>query len=115
MPACMPISLIEFNDRYSQASTLGQLASLAHDQQNWEQAAQYGLESAEIFIQYNDEYHLDIALRNLARTWQQSRDDRIPVKIGELLEISREEAEALLEKILEQVSENEGVNDNHSS
>jgi tetratricopeptide (TPR) repeat protein len=106
---------IEFNDRYFQASTLGQLARLAHDQQNWEQAAQYELEAAEIFVQYSDQHRLGIALHGLARTWQQSRDDRIPVKIGELLEISREEPEALLEKLLEKPSENEEANDNHSS
>jgi tetratricopeptide (TPR) repeat protein len=45
---------IQFNDRYSQASTYGQLAILAQKQRQWEQAEQYFHQALQFFIEFND-------------------------------------------------------------
>jgi tetratricopeptide (TPR) repeat protein len=87
---------VDFNDRYEQGSTLHNLGVVAGEQREWAAAAQYGLEAAEIFVQYQDQHNLDIVLRGLARTWRDNQDAGIPRKLGELLDLSSEESEALL-------------------
>jgi len=87
---------IEFKDRYEQAGTLHQLGMVAQDQRQWGAAAQFGLEAATIFIQYKDQNNLAIVLRGLAITWRETKDIEIPNKLGELLEMTTEEAETFL-------------------
>ena len=47
---------IEFNDRYSQASTYHQLGSVAEEQRQWPQAEKYYQTALEIKIEFNDRY-----------------------------------------------------------
>ena len=96
---------IDFNDRYEQAGTLKQLGIVAQSQRQWATATQFGLEAAEIFVQHQDQHNREIALRSLARTWRETQNAQIPRKVGELLEIPVEEAEALLERLEDEDAE----------
>jgi tetratricopeptide (TPR) repeat protein len=86
---------IDFNDRYEQAGTLGQLGLLAEAQEDWEQAIAYILQAASIFAGYEDP-QLAIALRALARLRQTSGQAQIAGQLAEALGISVAESEALL-------------------
>ena len=86
---------IDFNDRYEQAGTLGQLGLLAEAQSDWGQAIEYTLQTASIFAAYEDP-QLEIALRALARLRQASGNPQIARQLAEELAISVAEGEALL-------------------
>jgi tetratricopeptide (TPR) repeat protein len=47
---------IEYNDRYSQASTYHQLGMVAQEQRQWPQAKGYYQQALQIYIEYNDRY-----------------------------------------------------------
>ena len=49
---------IEFNDRYSQASTYHQLGRVAQEQRQWAQAREYFLTTLQIGVEFNDEYRI---------------------------------------------------------
>jgi len=76
---------VEFNDRYGQASTLGQLGLLAGGQEQWPAAADYLLQALVIFRDFQDDHLLDMTLRNLARVWQSSGDATLPARVAAAL------------------------------
>ncbi len=89
---------IEFNDRYEQAGTYGQLGLLAESQEQWTQAQKYLLQALGIFNQAGDEHSGIKTLRNLARIWEASKDTTLPAAIASVLGISPDEAEELLKQ-----------------
>jgi tetratricopeptide (TPR) repeat protein len=64
---------IEFNDRYSQASTYGQLGLMASEQQNWESAGNYYQKALAIFIEYQDLSNQANTYHNLGIVAQEQR------------------------------------------
>ncbi|MEM6446141.1 MAG: tetratricopeptide repeat protein, partial [Cyanobacteria bacterium P01_D01_bin.123] len=82
---------IEFNDRYSQASTYGQLGLLAKVQEDYEQAQQHLLQALEIFVEFGDEQSMTIVFSNLARIYHITKSQQLVKKIGETLNISVEQ------------------------
>ena len=47
---------IDFNDRYTQASTFHQLGIVAQEQRQWPEAERYYQHALEIKIEFNDRY-----------------------------------------------------------
>ncbi len=90
----------EYSDRYFQTSTLLQLGRVVQEQRLWEAAAQYGLEAATIFVEYEDQHNLGIVLHDLGEAWQATNKPSIPQKLSELLEMPVAEVEELLRKLL---------------
>ena len=88
---------IEFNDRYSQASTYHNLGAVAQEQRKWDQAREYLLNALVIFAEFNDEHSLGIALRNLAKLWQASHDETIPEAVAKVLGGTPEDVKKLFE------------------
>ncbi|MCP4352222.1 MAG: tetratricopeptide repeat protein, partial [Desulfobacterales bacterium] len=64
---------IEFNDRYSQASTYHQLGIVAQEQRQWEQAEKYYSNALEIFIEFNDRYSQALTYHALGGVVQEQR------------------------------------------
>ncbi len=91
---------MEYQDRYSQARTYGQLGLLAWEKQQWEQVSNYLLQALENFADYDDDYNAGIALHHLARLWQKSEDTSLPGTIAKLLGTSVSDAENRLRKTL---------------
>src|SRR5260370_258207 len=91
---------VEFKDRYEQASTYHQLGWVAEEQRKWEQARPYFIETLKIFVDYEDAYSYSIALRSLARLWQESGDASLPAAVASILSITPNEAEAKLREAL---------------
>ena len=58
---------VEFNDRYSQASTYGQLGLLAEAEGNPAEAINCLQKALEIFTEFGDEHSMGITRGNLAR------------------------------------------------
>ena len=76
---------IEFGDRYSQASTYGQLGLLAEAQEDYTQAQQHLQQALTIFVEFNDQHSIEITLRNLARLYQTTQDDRLLSTVAQCL------------------------------
>ncbi len=93
---------IEYNDRYGQASTYGQLGLLEQEQQHWSQARDYLLQALEIFIAFEDDHYIGITVSNLADLWEASGDSGLPAAVAPTLSASVEETEKLLRKLLEE-------------
>jgi tetratricopeptide (TPR) repeat protein len=91
---------IEFNDRYSQASTYHQLGMVAQEQRQWQQARDYLLKDFQISVEYEDTHGTGITLRSLARLWRESGDASLPAAIAEVLNSTAAEAEDLLRELL---------------
>ena len=85
---------VEFNDRYSQASTYHQLGRVAEEQRQWAAAEGYLLQSLEIFQQYQDEYSLGIVLASLGRVWRAGRDGGLLARAAALLGVPEAEVAA---------------------
>jgi hypothetical protein len=77
-------------------------------QQQWQQASSYFLQSLEIDIEYNDNYKRDITLRSLARLWQTSSDKHLPAAIAPILDATVEETETFLREMLDDESNEDG-------
>ena len=92
--------MIEYNDRYAQAKTYGQLGLLAQEQQQWSQARDYLLHALEIFIAYKDDHYIGITVSNLADIWKASGDASLPAAVATTLGASVEETEKLLREML---------------
>ncbi len=88
---------IEYQDRYSQASTYHQLGRVAQEQQQWKQAQDYLLKDLEISTEFNDEHGMAITLRSLARLWQAQPDESLLAGVGAVLNLPAAEVRALLE------------------
>ena len=91
---------IEFNDRYSQASTYHQLGLVAQEQRQWGQARDYFLKALAITAEFDDEHRLAITLRSLGRLWQASRDTDLPHAIASILQTTPEDVETRLSSLL---------------
>ena len=87
---------IEFEDRYSQAGTYGQLGQLAQEQGLWDVARAKLLKSLQIFVEFGDENRCKIALSSLDLLWQATTDRQVPAAVSQILGITQEEAEELL-------------------
>ncbi len=82
---------MEFNDRYAQAGTYGQLGILAAEQEQWTPATDYLLKALEIFIEFKDEYRVGVASRSLARVYQATADETIVQAVAGVLGVTGEE------------------------
>src|SRR5258708_39788563 len=91
----------EFNDRYNQAGTYGQLGILEREREQWTPAREYLLRALEIYVDYQDQQSIDQTLYSLARLWQSSNDADLPAAIATMLGASREEIEEILRKYVE--------------
>jgi tetratricopeptide (TPR) repeat protein len=91
---------VEFNDRYSQASTLHNLGAVAQEQRQWGQARDYFLKDLAIIAEFEDEHGLVITLRSLGRLWQASGDTDLPHAIASILQTTPDDAETLLSSLL---------------
>lgn len=89
---------IEFNDRYNQASTYGQLGLLAEAQAQWPQAQQYLLQALQIFVEFQDEYSVGMTIRNLARLYYASGDADLPAAAAKILGASPAEVAELFQQ-----------------
>jgi tetratricopeptide (TPR) repeat protein len=89
---------VDFNDRYSQASTYHQLGRVTEEQRQWAQARAYFLQALEIFVapETEDAYSAGIVLNSLARLWQTSGDSDLPAALASTMGITGEEAETVL-------------------
>ena len=47
---------MEFNDRYSQASTYHQMGRVAQEQRRWEEAESHYRQALALFVEFNDRY-----------------------------------------------------------
>jgi tetratricopeptide (TPR) repeat protein len=65
--------LVEFNDRYEQASSYNQLGRVAQLQRQWRQAEQYYQQALAIKIEFNDRYSQAGTLHNLGVVAQEQR------------------------------------------
>jgi tetratricopeptide (TPR) repeat protein len=79
---------IDFNDRYSQASTYGQLGLLGEAQEQYDDANEYLLKALAIFVEFGDEYSQGTALRSLVRLWQAAPDEAALARAAALLKIA---------------------------
>lgn len=92
---------IEFNDRYSQASTYHNLGRVAtEDQCQWPQAEQYYHQALAIFAEFHDEHSLRVVLGSLARPWQTSGGASLPGRLAEVIGDNVENVEGLLKQYL---------------
>lgn len=89
---------IEFNDRYSQASTSGQLGLLKQKQEKFAESQAYLLQALEIFRDFNDEHGLMITFFNLYALWKERGDDNLLIKVGETLGMSEADVRELFER-----------------
>ena len=64
---------IEFNDRYSQASTCHPLGRVMPEQEQLQEAVDSYFQAVEIYAAYPGDYNQTIALGSLARVWGGSR------------------------------------------
>jgi tetratricopeptide (TPR) repeat protein len=87
---------VEYNDRYSQASTYHQLGMVAQEQQQWAQAREYFLTALSIGVEFKDEYRIGTRLESLARLWRASGDAGLPAAVAAVLGVAPEEVEELL-------------------
>jgi len=92
---------IEYNDCYEQAGTYHNLGSVAMEQRAFQQARNFFLHALEIYVAAEDNYHLSIVLRSVARLWQASGDVHLPTIIAPLMNTTSTEAEEILRNMLE--------------
>ena len=64
---------VEFNDRYSQASTLHQLGMVAQEQRQWAAAEGYYKQALAIYVEFNDRYEQAGTLHQLGMVAQAQR------------------------------------------
>jgi len=96
---------IEFNDRYSQASTYHQLGRVVEELENWQEAFDFLFQDLIISLEFNDEHGAGITLRSLSRVWQAARSspdfDKAAIlkRLAASLNITPAEAQSLLEQM----------------
>ena len=90
------LEIFAFNDRYEQAKTYHQLGRVAQAQRQWAQARDYFLSALRTYHEYQDGHNAGIALRSLARLWEESGNAGLPAAVAAVLGVSAQEAEALL-------------------
>lgn len=84
----------------AQARTYHQLGVTAEEQRKWQEAGELFIQSLSIFQKYDDTQNSSLALKSLTQLWQESNDASIPERVASVLEVSREEAEKLLQDYL---------------
>ena len=90
---------IEYNDRYSQASTYGQLGLLAEAEEKPEEAVQQLLKALEIFSEFGDNHSMEIAIHNLKRIYQSHSSGQLLSAIGQAIGCSEAEVLQLFEQL----------------
>ena len=90
---------IEFNDRFSQASTYHQLGRVAQEQRQWEQAEQYYQQALAIYIDFNDQHNIGITVRNAARLWQAGKRASVVTMVAEYLKQDPDSVEKLFRQV----------------
>ena len=93
---------IEYNDRYSQASTYHQLGRVAEEQ--WVQAREYFLRALKTYVDYNDTHDRNIVLHSLAKLWESAGDNDLPTAIAVILNATLEDTKALSNEMLDNQS-----------
>ncbi|QDK82041.1 tetratricopeptide repeat protein [Spirosoma sp. KCTC 42546] len=66
--------LMEFNDRYGQASTYHQLGRVAQEEREWSQAKEYYQKSLAILMEFNDRYGQASTYHQLGRVAEEERE-----------------------------------------
>ena len=84
---------VEFNDRYSQASTYHQLGMIAQEQRQWPEAEHNYLEALRIFVEFKEQHDLMIVLRSLARLSPERPG--LAAKVAEILGMTADQVQAL--------------------
>ena len=90
---------IEFGDRYSQASTYGQLGLLAEAEEKPEEAVQNLLKVLEVFVEFKDNHSIAIALNNIKHIYQSNPSDQLLSAIGQAIGCSEAEVLQLFEQL----------------
>ena len=90
---------IEFNDRYSQASTYGQLGLLAEAEEDYAQAQKHLQQALEIFVEFNDEHSAGMTVRNLARVYKETQDNSLIADVAQCLNSTVEEVTQLFNQL----------------
>jgi tetratricopeptide (TPR) repeat protein len=89
---------VEFDDRYSQASTYHQLGIVAQEQRQWQQAEQHYFVALGTYGEFEDTHNLGICLRNIARLWKASGNDGLIARAAETLGREVEQTRKLFEQ-----------------
>ena len=79
------------SDRYSQASTYGQLGLLAEAENNFTEAGQNLLQALEIFAQFQDQHSVEVTVRNLSSIYQATQDQSLLEAIAKVFGVTVEE------------------------
>jgi tetratricopeptide (TPR) repeat protein len=88
---------IEFDDRYTQARTYGQLGLLAEAEEQPEEAIQQLLKASEIFGEFQDNHSAAMTIRNLKRIYQAHPSPQFLTQIAQCLGGSEAEVLQLFE------------------
>ncbi|MGP1386848.1 MAG: tetratricopeptide repeat protein, partial [Thainema sp.] len=79
---------IEFNDRYSQASTYHHLGIVAQELREYEQARSHYQKALETYTEYGDEHNGGIVFRSFARLYQTTQDPNILTAVAQCLNVT---------------------------
>ena len=90
---------IEYNDRYSQAGTYGQLGLLAEAEEKPEEAIQHLLKALEVFSEFGDNHSMAITTLHLKRLYQSHSSDQLLSAIGQAIGCSEAEVLQLFEQL----------------
>ena len=90
---------IEYGDRYSQASTYGQLGLLAEAQNDYPQAQQQLQQALKVFVESNDQHSTVQTLNNLNRIYGVTQDEELLSSVAEILGATTDEVQQLFEKL----------------
>ncbi|MFM7884270.1 MAG: tetratricopeptide repeat protein, partial [Microcystis panniformis] len=89
---------IEYDDRFSQATTLYFLGGVAEGVGELSQAKSYYLQALQIWVEFNDGYSVQtLSLPSLVALYQQTQDEEIFVAAADILGVGVEELRGLLE------------------
>ncbi|ELS04632.1 hypothetical protein Xen7305DRAFT_00043680, partial [Xenococcus sp. PCC 7305] len=89
---------IEFGDRYSSASTYGQLGMLAEELSEFEQAKSYYLQALAIFVEFEDQQSSGLVISKLASLHQKTQDNSLLTEVAAMLNMTEAEVRELFEK-----------------
>ena len=84
---------IEFNDRYSQASTYHQLSRLAEELGELEEVEADYMLDLQTTTEFNEQYDLGASLRNLAQFYQTIQDPALIRAVSQLLSARTEQVQ----------------------
>ena len=97
---------IEYGDRYLQAHTYYNLGMVAEALEQPESAKTNYLKALQFFAEFNNEYGLDISLRNLARFYQVTKDESLLAAVTSILGATVEEIRSFCLKVIPKLLQN---------